>query len=478
MKSFIVPFLTFLPFILIGQSNADFNFNKKYHPDSIKLWTKRVMNGISEKHPGFYRYPSRQRFDFLIDSTTHTVIDSLTELEFYRKLKPLFAQIGCLHTGLSLSPSYNNYLDTTATLIPLEIFISSERKVYIAKDYSAYQTLSLKSEIVTINDKPIQEILTTLLKAIPADGYNETVKILLLNHRFAFWYQTIIEVRTNFKIEITTDNGHEVLLVNGVLEEVFPSMESQEVNYTKPLEFEIQNDIGILKIHTFAKSTIKRNDQHFKKYTRDVFKKIKEEQIEKLILDVRYNSGGTDGNAALLASYFFTQSFMYWDKIEVTETIANEIKGIYKLFYRKPVKIDTSYHWRKGRFTYEFDYYQVQAPSKYNFTGQVILISNGLSMSSCSDFIAILSSNNKAIVIGQESGGGYQGNTSGMIPSAVIPAGLVVTIPLIKYTTAVDPTKYFGRGTIPDYSITTTLDDLINKKDIEIEYALKFFEKK
>src|SRR5687768_14296021 len=106
---------------------APFNPDKKYHPDSLRRWTISVMGGTSEKHPGFYRYTSKERFDVLIDSTVMTIQDSLTELAYYRKLKPLVAQIGCLHTGISLSKNYLNHLDKTSTLIPIEIFISADK---------------------------------------------------------------------------------------------------------------------------------------------------------------------------------------------------------------------------------------------------------------------------------------------------------------------------------------------------------------
>ena len=94
-------------------------------------------------------------------------------------------------------------------------------------------------------------------------------------------------------------------------------------------------------------------------------------------------------------------------------------------------------------------------------------------MSSCSDFVAILSDNKKAQVVGQESGGGFQGNTSGIIPTSKIKTGLLATIPLQKYTNAVDLNKNFGRGTIPDFEVTPTFDNWVNKKDVEMEFVLR-----
>lgn len=461
----------------LSAQEQPFDPNEKYHPDSLKRWTTSVMKAISEKHPGFYWYTSKQTFDTLIDSTLQTIQDSLTELDYYRKVKPLFAQIGCMHTGISLSKEYQDHLDKSSTFIPIEIFIDVDRKVLLTKEHDPNHDLPMGSEILSINGQPLSGILNTLLKSVSSDGFNQTEKILLLNHRFSFWYQSIVEVTRTFEIEVRSNGVVRPYTLTGVTKDAFPSLKSLETDYKKPLEFEVVNSIGILSVHSFAKSTIKDNGQNFKKFTKGVFKQIKREGIKDLIIDLRYNTGGSDGNAAHLASYFFDDPFRYWEKIEVTEALAKEIKGAVTLIYRKPVKKGDSYQWRKAKLTNEFDYYLIQKPSRNTFEGKAYILTNGLCLSSCSDFVAILSHNKKAMVVGQETGGGFQGNTSGIITTTEIPTGLRVTVPLQKYTNAVDPTKNFGRGTIPDVEVTPTFENWTTKKDMEMEVVLRLINK-
>jgi len=233
-----------------------------------------------------------------------------------------------------------------------------------------------------------------------------------------------------------------------------------------------------LKVHSFAESIVKENGQHFKKFIKTTFTQIQNSGIENLVIDLRYNTGGSDGNAAHLASYFFDKPFRYWDKIEVTEELAKEIKGLVRIVYRKPIKEGETFRWKKGKLTNEFDYYLTQKPANINFKGATYILTNGLCMSSCSDFVAILSHNKKAVVVGEESGGGFQGNTSGIIPTAKIPTGIQFTVPLQKYTNAVDLTKNYGHGTIPDFQITKRFEDWITKKDIEMEFVLQLINSK
>jgi hypothetical protein len=478
MKTILIAFLILCSIPIVGQTKV-FRHEQRYAADSVKKWMSSILRETSIKHPGFYRYTPKSRFNSLIDSTQQTIKDSLTTLEYYRKLKPLFAAIGCVHTGVTLSKNYNDYLNKSATLLPLAVFIDDEQKVYITKNYSTDSSIQLKSEILSINGQSTKEIVHLIYQAIPSDGFNETEKKLLLNHRFAFWYQTVIDATPTFKLEVLDRGLPKTLELNGVNSEVFPSASALETNYKKPLEFEQINDgIGVLKIHTFAQSTIKKNSQNFKKFTRTTFKTIAKQEIKTLVIDLRYNTGGTDGNAAFLAAYFFNQPFRYWEKIEVTEALAKEVKGLAKLIYRKPVKNGDFYQWQKSRLTHEFDYYEWQKPAKNNFQGQVYLLTNGLCLSSCSDFIAILAHNQKAKIIGQESGGGYQGNTSGIMPTVSIPGGLRVTIPLMKYTNAVDLQQNFGHGTIPDYAVSPTLADWMSQTDVEMEFFMHLIKEK
>jgi hypothetical protein len=60
-----------------------------------------------------------------------------------------------------------------------------------------------------------------------------------------------------------------------------------------------------------------------------------------------------------------------------------------------------------------------------------------------------------------------------MMPKAKIPPGLSITVPLQKYTNAVDTIRNFGRGSVPDYEVSPSIDDWIDKGDAEMEFVLQ-----
>lgn len=229
-----------------------------------------------------------------------------------------------------------------------------------------------------------------------------------------------------------------------------------------------------MTVHTFSNSDIKKSGQDFKDFINDTFERLAKEKINNLVVDLRDNTGGSDENAVFFTRHFFDKPFRYWDKIEVTEASARDVKGVVlKMFYRKPIQKDSMWLWQKARHVRDFDFYEEQYPARKPYSGHTYVLINGFTMSSSADVAAILSHNQKATFIGQETGGGYQGNNSGMMPAAKVePFGFTITVPLQKYVNYVETTKNFGKGTMPDHLVHITISDILKGIDKEFETAI------
>jgi hypothetical protein len=471
MKLLVTLYVCICFFSTLSAQQTD--LEKIYPADSAKMMIHSIMNELSVKHPGMYRYHTRSNYKRYIDSTANTITDSISALSLYRKLKPLISRIGCLHTAITLP---ENALTDQPNHLPLQI-IFRNGKAWITDDYFHKHKELVGKEVLSINNKPIQYILYMLLPAIPSDGYNQTMKYLALDFEFSKWYAAIIETSTQFTVTISTDDGPRDVTFEGVFRNSLPDFEkSFEGDGTPRLSFRQEKNYSLLTVKSFSNSAIKRGKQKYRSFMRSTFETLKKNQTQNLIIDLRYNTGGTDGNAVLLAQHLFDQPFRYWDRIEVTPAIAKEIKGIARLFYKKPIPGDSLYRWRKVRFSKETDYYKTQSPAKNNYKGKVFVLTNGFCMSSCSDVAAVLHANKRAVFIGEETGGGYQGNTSGLMPTVTVFGGLRLTVPLLKYTTAVDPTVNVGHGTMPDHTVVSSLADVVNKKDPVLEYVISLIE--
>ena len=387
---------------------------QKFAADTVLKAIDEVTRELSIKHPGFYRYHSKEDFNQYIDSVKATVRDSLTELEAYLKLKPIISYMDCIHTGLSLPQEYKDYQNQKPNLFPFQVYCFGSR-AFVFKNFSTCNSIATGDEILSVNGQGMDKIILKLLRLIPSDGYNLTRKYRALYFQFPGWYRNI-DLKESFLVVVNQHGKEQAYQIEGkkfkdIAEEGF----LLEPKRTIQLEFKIENKI----------------------------------------------------------SYCFDKPFRYWDRIEVTQAVANEIHGAaLRMFYRKPVQKDSIWLWQRARYSDEFNFYMEQKPARNNCRGKVYVLMNGFCMSSCADVIAILSYNKKVTLIGQETGGGYQGNNSGMIPdSKVKPFDFTLSVPLQKYVNHVDRSMNIGRGTMPDYVINRTIDDLLKGEDLELNLA-------
>ena len=463
----------FLGHISIAQTQTSKFAYQKFSADTVKSTIDEMTKELSIKHPGFYRYNSKDDFTKYIDSIKSTIKDSLTELESFLKLKLIITKIHCLHSGISLPKEYKDYLNQQPNLFPFQVYFN-DNKAYVVKNYSATTSILAGDEILSINGQSIDKITAQLLSLIPSDGYNLTMKYRTLYLQFPSWYRSI-DLSENFATVIKQNKIEKTYQIKGAkFNDIVQDGFLREPARTKQLEFKIENNIGFLTIHSFAQTDIKKTKQDFKEFIDQTFTEIKTNKIQNLIVDLRDNTGGSDPYAAYFTSYFFDKPFRYWDRIEVTDAIAKEIKGVVlKLYYRKPIQKDNVWLWQKAKRVRDFDFYEEQKPAQNNFSGKTYVLINGFCMSSCADVAAILSFNKKATFIGQETGGGYQGNTSGMIPdSKVQPFDFTLTVPLQKYFNSVDTLKNIGRGTMPDHAVNMTINEILKGEDKELQTTI------
>lgn len=474
MKSLLTMFVV-LTFLCdgIAEESLPHSLRKAYPIDSARKLITDLTDELKKNHPGTFRYINKEDFNHFTDSMKQSINNSITLMELYRRLKMVTGKVKCLHTDLKLSPILSEELNNSPNLLPLQVYVVGSR-AYIARNLSGDARIMEGDEIVSINGRPISQIIDQLTAVIPSDGFNTSLKYRALLLQFPLWYRNMVEVTTRFDIALRRhQQSVKVELKGRKFADLAGNGFLKEPVHKKVLEFRIENGIGFLTIHSFAKTDVKRADQHFRKFINHAFTELNEQHIKHLIVDLRDNTGGSDPNAVYFTSHFFDQPFHYGNRTLVTEAIAKQIKGIYRIFYKKPVKKDSLWYWQDGKVK-DLNTFALVKNAKNNYRGNSYFLINGFCMSSCANVTAILSHNKKSTFIGQETGGGYQGNNSGMLPEEPISnTGLMLTVPLQAYFLAVDPNTNVGRGTPPNYKIELTLEEIIHQRDMEKNKALE-----
>jgi C-terminal processing protease CtpA/Prc len=205
------------------------------------------------------------------------------------------------------------------------------------------------------------------------------------------------------------------------------------------------------------------------------FREINERNTEHLIIDLRNNEGGKEVYGSLLLSYLMDQEFPYYDYLDISQkkrfsfseyaSVPLAFKFLKTLFKQTD---SGGYEWRGHKNC------GLQKPAKNNYQGNVYVLINGGSYSVATEFASVLKSLHRAVFIGEETGGGYYGNTSGFFAIVKLPhSDLELGIPLVGFYSKVQPTQYENRGVFPDYEIRPSVSGVLSKKDEVLDYALK-----
>jgi hypothetical protein len=492
-KTRLLAFLCFFAAAcLTAQEKSGNTYNPKtpYTAEALQADIRILKKALQEAHPGLYNYNSKQQIDQRFDSVLCSIQNPQTELQFFSTVSRLVASIGCGHTACLLAKEYKKQFEEKACrYFPFKIKIF-EKQAFIIRNLSTDSTLICGSEIVSINGQSIASILALLIPFIASDGYNLTLKYRDMEDNFMYYYSEFISQPLWFSLQIKSpgdDLLRSITLPALHLEEM-QRISKKRKGYRdlrlpkeKPLQFELSSDnTAILSIHSFDGRDIGSAHQHYRSVLRQAFDTIKYRGVNDLIIDLRNNGGGDDDNGWFLYSFLTDSVFRYYDRVEVASgkrfsflkhTNRPPCLNLFHLFVKK----DSAgrYIWTHGHYT------QIHKPNELNYRGSVFILINGESFSATTEFAAVADFHKRAVFVGEETGGAYQGNNSGLEIMLTLPnSGVRVRIPIMKYVCAVGSNHKPGRGIMPDYTVIPSIDDILKGLDTEKEFTLDLIRRK
>ncbi|MFD1144607.1 S41 family peptidase [Larkinella insperata] len=232
----------------------------------------------------------------------------------------------------------------------------------------------------------------------------------------------------------------------------------------------------VLKIPSFATA------QDLPAFLEETFRTLSERRLSNLVIDLRNNPGGRDDYGALLYAYLTNKPFRYYHRVRVATTDSawlnrlalNDLPltRVLPEYGSSIQKTDSGYlytnHPNLG----------LQSPRTPGFTGAVYVLINGGTFSTAAEFAALFHSHKRGVLIGQETGGGYRGNSSLASPVLTLPhSRFRLIVPLGRYDLAVVPEALVGRGVQPDHPIRYTLEDHTEQRDLELARSLELIRK-
>jgi hypothetical protein len=468
---------------------------KQYSTAALKEDFSIFRKTLETIYPSLYRYSDSVNIGAYLDRQFALLDKPMDETGFYRIIALSCARLRDEHLMAKPSPGYytEEYFNKVKAF-PFTFKII-HRRFYVLKSAFNPSPIKLGSELISINGRSMEEILDLLLPAIPADGYIQTFRLRHLEdystteeqNLFDMLYPFFVEQATAFRLEYVPADDPSVkktVVVDGLTREGYKKFYKERQVLDTPFTFKyLTEDVAYLKIRSFLGWHRRIFKQNFDSLYSVVFNELKRKKTPHLILDLRNNEGG-DNTGETLIAYLLQKPYRHFDHLEkryvglpaVSNYLENG-KDLYladSMFYKNAI----------GNYQIKKEYYPSwtpllleQQPRDNHFDGQLTVLANGASGSMAAVVCSFLKSNQRAVFVGEETGGAMEGPTSRSSTKLILPnSHIPITVPLTKTVNAVTYTK--GRGVLPDHWIEPSIEDLLHGVDTELSFALKLIDPK
>lgn len=456
----------------------------KYNLEQLDQDFEILKKAYIETRVGLW-YNSYAQFDSICQAQKSQLKDKMTALDFYKIIAPVttFTKEG--HCFVSIPDETNNYFKQYGTYLPFFVRIL-DQKIYILNDIERYNTKGLM--IAKINGIGADSILTRFMHIEPSDGYNLTSKYHWIEESFAKYYLRFFGPSNTYSIEFIdpvtkekTVNNITALTYKGYTKFYLAFIkEHPDYKFNIPALFSLDTlkSDAVLTINSFGTRNYDGGKKGFQKYIDSVFTLLKEKNIKNLVIDIRKNEGGAQGMEDILLSHLITENYHKYKYVEIPSFAYSFLKYTDYKDEQDTLKSELStefYQTSDGRYLNKKGFYEGHNPHSIHFDGTIYILISGLTFSGGSEFAALAKNYTNAIFIGEETGGGYYGNTSGSFLKFTLPnTQLKGRVPLCKFVVETKINSIpFGRGLLPDYEIRPTIQDFLAGKDVELEFVKK-----
>jgi hypothetical protein len=457
----------------LAQTVKETVLTKKIAPAQLKEDATVLKNVVLAMHPVIGIYKTKNYTIGLFNDFINSLNDSLTEKQFRIKTKFILNDLHCGHTEASASRAYLKAASKQKLAFSPYVFIPVQNKIYVLATASKKRDTLLKrgTEITKINGVSSDTMLAVCARLITTDGFNTSGKDHYLKLGFNSYYPAVFGSPDTFMVEYKKGKELKTVKYTPVKVKSFPAIpllpkeDSLFTTYKRAhIKFKYLDTTKktmLLKLNSFSR-------RKYVKAYKKIFKQLKENQTENLVLDLRYNGGGSLENSYKLLSYLLDSS--------KTQTLRT---GIKKYPYKKYTKGNVWFKMMRWGFKFiakkktindtDNYVYTIKPIKKNHYKNKVYVLINGGSFSASCLVGAYLKFHNRAVFIGEETSGAIEGCNAGITPYYKLPNSKIkIRMPAFRIAHDVCP-AITGHGIIPDYKVEYTIDDILKRKDLEIK---------
>ncbi len=415
-------------------------------PEQLKEELGLLEQALAKYNPAMYAYNSKAAFHQRIVEIQKTIIEPIGAIHYFKLLCWAVAGANEAHltVGSQKDAFYKGFFGDEYKSLPLGVRYIGD-KIYVWRNFSSDSTLEQGDEILSINGHSAAAIRQQIFKYTASDGAIETSKQNRLSKELSARYFWFIEQPDFFTVEYRkkgSEQSQELELAALSRPEMSKwsirrgYKTDQPKGIAKFYNFYINNGVAHLILRSFDEEIAKENDIKAYTFYERIFKRLRQNKIKNLVIDVRDNIGGMKEFGDDMLPF----------------VLKKNRKGIYReLISWNGEKVEAAFPKR----------------SRWAFKGDLYILVNGGTFSTAAHIAKYLREFAEATTIGEETGSRYEGFAAGNYHHYFLPYSQIrIGIPnkwVKNIISEKQQTK--NRGLIPDYPITLSIDDMMEGRD-------------
>ena len=333
--------------------------------------------------------------------------------------------------------------------------------------------------IESINGFSSKEIIDSIFNTISTDGNSLNHKNQVASNSFPYWFNAVWGIDTAYTIRYYDGLGNiQTALLKNHVSVIKPATKTDDtamnttptISLSKRQQLQLSrrsliidtlNHSAIMRLNTFSNGSLKL-------FFKQSFRDLKSLGVTNLAIDLRNNGGGKVDNSIRLTQYLINHPFKIGDSVVAISRKFTYSRYINPTFiYWVSMNIggtksaDGLIHYRR----YENHFFE--PITKSHFSGNIFLLQGGNTFSAATMFIAALKGQKNITIMGEETGGGYYGNSAMHVPTITLPnSKLRIGLPM--YRLVMDKNRAKGRGIMPDIFIPPSLSAIREGIDLKM----------